>query len=67
MSQVHIHRDPRNPLDARPTGDEFPWYFTVEHDPPRPDAYDYGSVETFERAVECAEAALHRRDAEVSA
>lgn len=32
----------------------FPWFFTVEHEPRREDAYDYGSLETFEAAMAAA-------------
>ncbi|AXH48860.1 hypothetical protein SEA_STEAMY_86 [Mycobacterium phage Steamy] len=37
---------------------EFPWFYTVEHEPRQEDALDYGSVESFERALECVEAAI---------
>ena len=35
-----------------------PWYYTVEHFPPRPDALDYGSVETWPAAMSAAAAVL---------
>lgn len=40
----------------------FPWFFTVENVPPTDDAYDYGSVETFDRAIECVIALTSERD-----
>lgn len=37
---------------------EFPWFYTVENNPPTEDALDYGSVETWERAMRCVSDAL---------
>ena len=31
----------------------FPWFYIIENDPPTADAYDYGSVATFEEAIQC--------------
>lgn len=30
---------------------EFPWFYTVEHEPRREDALEYGSVESWGRAM----------------
>lgn len=41
---------------------DFPWEYTVEDMPPREDALDYGNVESYRRAIECAEYALKNPD-----
>lgn len=49
--RVRIYKD----VQASP---EFPWFYSVEHDPPREDALDYGSVESWERACRCVQHVL---------
>lgn len=51
----------RQPLTEDETY-KFPWSYVVENVPPTDDAYDYGSVETFTRAVECVKSAIAERD-----
>lgn len=52
MSQrAKIRKDPTH-------ADQFNWFYTVEHEPPGPDALDYGSVESWEEAMRCVEAVL---------
>ncbi len=54
MRQAFIYKDASN----NPT---HPWFYTVEHNPPGEDAFDYGSVATLPEAFACVKSALLER------
>lgn len=43
----------------------YPWYYTVEHEPPREDSLDYGSLSTQAEAMQAVEHVLTHPDAYV--